>query len=73
MDQMLYGLFGEKRCSNCKESKILSTDNFPRNKSSRDGFSHWCKMCHSSHRKAKKMVVVVGDGGATGSYPTEIL
>lgn len=61
-----------KVCSKCKTRKALTVDNFPRNKASKDGFSHWCKMCHSNHRKARKLAVVVG-GGATGSYPTEVL
>ena len=42
-----------KMCSKCKEYKVLTADNFPRNKSSKDGFSHWCKVCHSNNRKKK--------------------
>ena len=42
-----------KVCSKCKDEKELNADNFPRNKTSKDGYSHWCKQCHSNHRKSK--------------------
>jgi hypothetical protein len=43
-----------KVCSRCKTPKEATADNFPRNKSSKDGLSHWCKACHKEHRANKK-------------------
>lgn len=34
-----------KQCRKCKEKKELSTDFFPRNKASKDGFDSMCKAC----------------------------
>jgi hypothetical protein len=45
----------EKVCSRCKEAKEATTDNFPANKTSKDGLSHWCKACHSKYRKNKSL------------------
>ena len=50
-----------KVCSKCKNPKELNTDNFPRNKSSKDGFSHWCKACHKQHRIDKKAKPDIGE------------
>ncbi|HEC66268.1 MAG TPA: hypothetical protein ENI23_13340 [bacterium] len=42
-----------KKCGRCKDVKELSSTYWPKNRSSKDGFSHWCKKCHSDHRKSK--------------------
>ena len=56
-----------KVCShkNCKQEKPMS--DFPRNKSSKDGYSHWCKTCHSSHRTTTKRSMSKAVGGAQGA------
>jgi len=42
-----------KKCGRCKDIKELSSTHWPKNRSSKDGYSHWCKTCHSDHRKSK--------------------
>jgi len=53
-----------KRCSNknCKDPVKPITE-FPKNKASKDGHSHWCKQCHADYRRARhvKMTVVEPD------------
>jgi len=34
----------QKHCNKCNTTK--SIENFNKNKSSKDGFSHWCKHCY---------------------------
>lgn len=38
----------QKTCSRCKEKKDFSL--FHKNKSQKDGFSHYCKLCRKTHR-----------------------
>lgn len=59
LNEMMMHAVSQKRCSRCKELKDLTTENFPKNKSSKDGFSHWCKACVSDHRVAKKAKAAV--------------
>lgn len=40
-----------KKCSKCKIDKIASFDFFPKCNGNSDGFSYWCKECHSNHQK----------------------
>ncbi len=40
-----------KKCSSCKIDKILSIDFFSRCIGNLDGFSYWCKECHSEYLK----------------------
>lgn len=35
----------KKKCSKCKKEKII--DEFPKNKSRKDGLHHYCKICNS--------------------------
>jgi len=45
----------KKRCSRCGKEKRLSS--FYHNKSTADGYSYWCKLCHSksnAKRRARK-------------------
>lgn len=54
LNNMMMAAVSQKRCSRCKETKDLTPKNFPRNKSSKDGFSHWCKDCISEHGRIKR-------------------
>ena len=49
-------MVGKKICSKCKDGLPATTEYFPRNRSSKDGLSHWCKVCHRDHRKTKKEI-----------------
>lgn len=42
-----------KKCRKCQEEKELTTDFFPRNKNSKDGFDSACKECWKAISKAK--------------------
>lgn len=42
-----------KRCSRCKET--ISIDKFPKNKTSKDGHSQYCKICTSTINKEGKV------------------
>jgi transposase-like protein len=62
-----------KKCS-CKDCKdpVKPLSEFPKNKASKDGHSHWCKDCHKNYRKVKKMTAIVADdatGGVRGFNP----
>lgn len=54
LNEMMMHAVSQKRCSRCKKTKDLTSENFPRNKSSKDGFSHWCKDCISEHGRIKR-------------------
>jgi hypothetical protein len=41
-----------KRCSKCKQEFPATTENFSRNKATRDGLQHYCKRCFSESQKA---------------------
>lgn len=41
-----------KRCSSCRHDKPADTDNFQRDRHSRDGLTHRCKSCRSAARIA---------------------
>lgn len=48
---------GLKKCSNKDCTQPLKPlAEFPKNKTSKDGHSHWCKDCHRRYRESKKNV-----------------
>jgi len=64
LDGMMMDAVSKKKCSRCKDVKDLTAENFPRNKHSKDGFSHWCKACIKEHRLIKtaaKAIVAADD------------
>ena len=43
-----------KKCSNkACDDPVKLIDAFPKNKSSKDGHSHWCRACHKAYRDSK--------------------
>jgi hypothetical protein len=53
-----------KECGRCKESKELSTDYFPRNSRSKDGFDSYCKECWRLRSREKSKRGADGHGAA---------
>lgn len=43
-----------KRCSRCRKEFPKNTDYFSRNKSKKDGFDHYCKLCVKNYQKEFK-------------------
>jgi hypothetical protein len=48
-----------KRCPSCRQSK--SIENFPRNRSSRDGRASYCKPCHNRIMSEQKQRLYGGE------------
>ena len=42
-----------KKCSSCREIKELTTEFFPRRKSSKDGFDSQCKACRKEYDRKR--------------------
>lgn len=43
-----------KQCSKCKEQLVANSENFFHQKTSKDGFNPWCKLCRKEYKYKNK-------------------